>query len=28
VVDRWLFGSNTQAVVGDAPCPVLLLQPD
>ena len=28
VVDRWLFGSNTEAVVGDAPCPVLLLQPD
>lgn len=28
VVDRWLFGSNTQAVVGDAPCPVLLLQQD
>ena len=28
VVDRWLFGSNTQAVIGDAPCPVLLLQPD
>jgi len=28
VVDRWLFGSNTQAVVGDAPCPVLLLHQD
>ena len=28
VVDRWLFGSNTQAVVGDAPCPVLIVQPD
>ena len=27
-IDRWLFGSNTQAVVGDAPCPVLILQPD
>ena len=28
VIDRWLFGSNTQAVVGDAPCPVLIVQPD
>lgn len=28
VVDRWLFGSNTQAAIGDAPCPVLILHPD
>lgn len=28
VVDRWLFGSTTRRVLGDAPCPVLTVRPD
>jgi nucleotide-binding universal stress UspA family protein len=28
VVDRWLFGSNTDAVLRDAPCPVLTIRPE
>jgi nucleotide-binding universal stress UspA family protein len=27
-VDRWLFGSNTDGVLRDAPCPVLTLRPE
>ena len=27
-VDRWLFGSNTQAVLHDAPCAVLTVRPE
>jgi len=27
-VDRWLFGSNTQAVLNDAPCAVLTVRPE
>ena len=27
-VDRWLFGSNTQAVLQDPPCPVLTVRPE
>ena len=27
-VDRWLFGSNTQAILHDAPCAVLTVRPE
>jgi nucleotide-binding universal stress UspA family protein len=27
VLDRWMFGSNTRAVLRDAPCPVLTVAP-
>jgi nucleotide-binding universal stress UspA family protein len=27
-IDRWLFGSNTQAVLHDPPCPVLTVRPE